>query len=56
MDDRTVRPALERHWKASDASDFSVEHDIYHEDAVSAANFGVMHNAGLIPDEHVCVR
>ena len=34
MDDRTVRAALERHWKASDASDFGVEHDIYHDDAV----------------------
>ena len=34
MDDRTVRAALERHWAASDASDFEVEHDIYREDAV----------------------
>jgi hypothetical protein len=34
MDDRTVRVALERHWDASDASDFNVEHEIYHEDAV----------------------
>jgi SnoaL-like domain len=34
MDDRTVRLALERHWAASDASDFDVEHDIYREDAV----------------------
>src|SRR5258707_12979337 len=34
MDDRTVRVALERHWDASDASDFKVEHEIYHEDAV----------------------
>jgi hypothetical protein len=34
MDDRTVRLALERHWKASDAGDFDVEHDIYREDAV----------------------
>src|SRR5437016_1200018 len=34
MDDRTVRLALERHWDASDASDFEVEHDIYREDAV----------------------
>ncbi len=34
MDDRTVRAALERHWKASDASDFNAEHEIYHEDAV----------------------
>ena len=34
MDDRTVRAALERHWEASDASDFKVEHEIYHEDAV----------------------
>jgi hypothetical protein len=29
MDDRTVRVALERHWDASDASDFKVEHEIY---------------------------
>ena len=34
MDDRTVRAALERHWDASDASDFDVEHEIYREDAV----------------------
>ena len=34
MDDRTVRAALERHWRASDASDFEAEHQIYHEDAV----------------------
>ena len=34
MDDRTVRMALERHWDASDASDFIVEHEIYREDAV----------------------
>lgn len=34
MDDRAVRMALERHWEASDASDFEREHDIYREDAV----------------------
>jgi hypothetical protein len=34
MDDRPVREALERHWQASDVSDFEAEHDIYHEDAV----------------------
>ena len=34
MDDRTARLALERHWKASDAGDFEIEHDIYHEDAI----------------------
>ena len=34
MDDRAVRAALERHWKASDANDFEAEHDIYREDAV----------------------
>src|SRR5471032_2011399 len=34
MDDRTVRVALQRHWDASDASDFKVEHEIYSEDAV----------------------
>ena len=34
MDDHTVRMALERHWQASDASDFEVEHDIYRDDAV----------------------
>ena len=34
MDDRTVRAALQRHWDASDASDFQVEHEIYREDAV----------------------
>ena len=34
MDDRTVRAALDRHWKASDASDFKAEHEIYRDDAV----------------------
>jgi len=34
MDDRTVRLSLERHWNASDANDFDVEHEIYREDAV----------------------
>src|SRR5579871_3845202 len=34
MDDRSLRLALERHWAASDAGDFDVEHDIYRDDAV----------------------
>jgi hypothetical protein len=34
MDDRTVRLALERHWTASDAGDFKLEHEIYREEAV----------------------
>ena len=34
MDDLAVRAALERHWAASDANDFTAEHDIYHADAV----------------------
>ena len=34
MGDREIRAALERHWSASDASDFEAEHDIYHDDAV----------------------
>jgi len=34
MDDQILRMALERHWDASDASDFKAEHEIYHEDAV----------------------
>ncbi len=34
MDDQSVRAALERHWQASDANDFEVEHEIYREDAV----------------------
>jgi hypothetical protein len=34
MDDRTVRATLERHWDASDASDFKFEYEIYHADAV----------------------
>jgi hypothetical protein len=33
-DDQTVRQALQRHWNASDLSDFAVEHEIYHDDAV----------------------
>jgi hypothetical protein len=34
MGDATVRAALKRHWDASDASDFDVEHEIYRADAV----------------------
>jgi hypothetical protein len=34
MDHRTVQAALQRHWEASDASDFEAEHEIYHDDAV----------------------
>ncbi|HUN51008.1 MAG TPA: nuclear transport factor 2 family protein [Candidatus Sulfotelmatobacter sp.] len=34
MEDREIRAALERHWAASDASDFAAEHEIYREDAV----------------------
>ena len=33
MDDRDIRAALDRHWAASDASDFEAEHQIYREDA-----------------------
>ncbi len=29
-----VREALDRHWAASDANDFEIEHDIYRDDAV----------------------
>jgi hypothetical protein len=34
MDDQATRAALQRHWDASDASDFEAEHEIYREDAV----------------------
>lgn len=34
MNDRAKLAALNRHWDASDASDFEAEHDIYCEDAV----------------------
>src|SRR6187399_3573312 len=34
MDDRAIRAALQRHWEASDASDFKAEHEIYRDDAV----------------------
>src|SRR5215469_14140789 len=34
MADREIRAALDRHWAASDASDFEAEHDIYRDDAV----------------------
>jgi ketosteroid isomerase-like protein len=34
MDGNEIREALDRHWAASDANDFEVEHDIYREDAV----------------------
>jgi hypothetical protein len=34
MEDRKIRAELERHWAASDANDFTIEHEIYCEDAV----------------------
>jgi hypothetical protein len=34
MDEIEIREALNRHWVASDASDFDIEHDIYRDDAV----------------------
>ncbi|PPQ20329.1 hypothetical protein CV770_06100 [Bradyrhizobium sp. AC87j1] len=34
MNDQAVLAALQRHWDASDANDFEVEHDIYRVDAV----------------------
>jgi hypothetical protein len=34
MDEQDIRTALDRHWAASDANDFEVEHDIYRDDAV----------------------
>lgn len=34
MNDGAVRQMLERHWLASDQSDFEAEHDIYDEDAL----------------------
>ena len=34
MDENEIRKALDRHWAASDANEFDVEHDIYQEDAL----------------------
>ena len=34
MADQDIRAALDRHWAASDLSDFETEHAIYHDDAV----------------------
>jgi SnoaL-like domain len=34
MEDDGFRTALERHWAASDAGDFELEHEIYQEDAL----------------------
>jgi hypothetical protein len=34
MADSEIRAVLDRHWAASDANDFIVEHDIYRDDAV----------------------
>src|SRR5246127_61885 len=34
MEEHDIRAALDRHWAASDASDFEAEHEIYREDAV----------------------
>ncbi len=33
-DENPVLASLDRHWAASDASDFAIEHEIYHEDAI----------------------
>jgi hypothetical protein len=33
-EDRNIRAALDRHWAASDANNFDVEHEIYQDDAV----------------------
>ncbi len=34
MDESEIRKLLDRHWAASDANDFNVEHDIYRDDAL----------------------
>lgn len=34
MGEKDIRQALDRHWAASDANDFDVEHDIYRDDAL----------------------
>ena len=34
MGENEIREALDRHWAASDANEFAVEHDIYQDDAV----------------------
>ena len=34
MDENEIREALNRHWAASDANDFDVEHNICREDDV----------------------
>ncbi len=34
MDENEIRMALNRHWAASDANDFDVEHEIYREEAL----------------------
>jgi hypothetical protein len=34
MAENEIREALDRHWAASDANEFDVEHDIYRDDAV----------------------
>src|SRR4051794_2155816 len=34
MDESEIRQALDRHWAASGASDFELEHDIYRDDAL----------------------
>ncbi|QNQ08625.1 nuclear transport factor 2 family protein [Sphingomonas alpina] len=34
MNDGAIRAALDRHWRAADADDFTAEHEIYHADAV----------------------
>jgi hypothetical protein len=33
-EDHNIRPALDRHWAASDANDFDAEHEICHDNAM----------------------
>ena len=34
LNEDRIREALDRHWAASDANEFDIEHDIYRDDAV----------------------
>ncbi|HTO80943.1 MAG TPA: nuclear transport factor 2 family protein [Methylomirabilota bacterium] len=65
MEDREIRAALDRHWAASDANDFEVEHQIYREDAVLEypqsgerirGRRAIRTTRGLLPNKRFTIR
>ena len=46
MNETEIREALNRHWAASDANDFNVEHDIYRHGIVTVTSSGGLSEGG----------